>query len=186
MSPSADDTAFLQALGQRLRLLRVRRGMTRRILATRSGVSERYISAVESGTGNGSILLLRALAAALHVGLPALLEAEGKPDATPVTRTPGYHQRIALIGLRGAGKSTLGRLLGQRFDVPFLELDQEIEKEAGMGLSEIMELQGQAGFRHLERLVLERLIASHARTVLAAGGGIVSKAARMTACWSPA
>lgn len=175
MSPSADDTAFLQALGQRLRLLRVRRGMTRRILATRSGVSERYISAVESGTGNGSILLLRALAAALHVGLPALLEAEGEPDVMPVARVPGYHRRIALIGLRGAGKSTLGRLLGQRLDVPFLELDQEIEKEAGMGLSEIMELHGQAGFRHLERLVLDRLIASHARAVLAAGGGIVSE-----------
>lgn len=169
------DSAFLAALGQRLRLLRARRGMTRRILAARSGVSERYISAVESGTGNGSILLLRALCAALHVELTDLLA--DRPDPPPAARLPGYRGRIALIGLRGAGKSTLGRLLGLRLDVPFIELDREIEREAGMGLGEIMELHGQSGFRRMERLVLDRVTGSAQRFVLAAGGGIVAEGA---------
>ncbi|HEX4365953.1 MAG TPA: helix-turn-helix transcriptional regulator [Rhodopila sp.] len=176
MSLGAEDAAFLHALGQRVRLLRARRGMTRRILAAQSGVSERYISAVESGTGNGSILLLRALAGALNVGLRALLEDEAPAVATASVRVPGYRDRIALIGLRGAGKSTLGSLLAGRLGVPFLELDQEIEREAGLGLGEIMELHGQPGFRRLERAVLDRLIATHPKAVIAAGGGIVAEA----------
>jgi XRE family aerobic/anaerobic benzoate catabolism transcriptional regulator len=177
MTKAGDDIAFLHALGQRMRLLRARRGMTRRILAAQSGVSERYISAVESGTGNGSILLLRALAQALNVGLRALLEDEAEAIAPASARTPDHRDRIALIGLRGAGKSTLGSLLAQRLGVPFLELDQEIEKEAGLGLGEIMELHGQSGFRRLERGVLDRLIATHPKAVIAAGGGIVAEAA---------
>jgi XRE family aerobic/anaerobic benzoate catabolism transcriptional regulator len=177
MTKAGDDIAFLHALGQRMRLLRARRGMTRRILAAQSGVSERYISAVESGTGNGSILLLRALAQALNVGLRALLEDEVEAVAPVVARTADHRDRIALIGLRGAGKSTLGSLLAQRLRVPFLELDQEIEKEAGLGLGEIMELHGQAGFRRLERGVLDRLIATCPKAVIAAGGGIVAEAA---------
>lgn len=176
MIQSPEDTAFLAALGQRVRVLRARRGMTRRILAAQSGVSERYISAVEAGTGNGSILLLRALAAALNVELRAVLEDSGEPLAPPAERAPFYRDRIALIGLRGAGKSTLGRLLASRLDVPFLELDGEIEKEAGLGLGEIMELHGQPGFRRLERAVLDRLIATHSKAVIAAGGGIVAEA----------
>jgi XRE family aerobic/anaerobic benzoate catabolism transcriptional regulator len=151
--------------------------MTRRILSAQSGVSERYISAVEAGTGNGSILLLRALAAALNVDLLALLKDEAEPIAPPAIRTPGYRERIALIGLRGAGKSTLGRLLASRLDVPFLELDGEIEREAGLGLGEIMELHGRPGFHRLERAVLDRLIATHPKAVIAAGGGIVAEAA---------
>jgi XRE family aerobic/anaerobic benzoate catabolism transcriptional regulator len=177
MTQGNDDTAFLHALGQRVRLLRARRGMTRRILAARSWVSERYLSAVEAGTGNGSILLLRALAGALNVGLRALLEDEPEPVAPPLARAPDYRERIALIGLRGAGKSTLGPLLAARLGAPFLELDREIEKEAGLGLGEIMELHGQPGFRRLERSVLDRLIAAHPKAVIAAGGGIVAEAA---------
>jgi XRE family aerobic/anaerobic benzoate catabolism transcriptional regulator len=177
VTPANDDVAFLHSLGQRMRLLRARRGMTRRILAARSGVSERYISAVETGTGNGSILLLRALAAALNVGLRALLEDEAEAVVPPRARAPDYTGRIALIGLRGAGKSTLGRLLADHLGVPFLELDGEIEKEAGLGLGEIMELHGQPGFRRLERTVLDRLIAAHPKAVIAAGGGIVAEAA---------
>ena len=177
MTQSPEDTAFLAALGQRLRLLRARRGMTRRILAAQSGVSERYISAVEAGTGNGSILLLRALAAALNVDLRAVLEDGTEPAAPPAVRNPNDRDRIALIGLRGAGKSTLGRLLALKLNVPFMELDQEIEKEAGLGLGEIMELHGQPGFRRLERTVLDRLIATHPKAVIAAGGGIVAEAA---------
>lgn len=176
MTPANDDMEFLRALGQRVRLLRARRGMTRRILAAQSGVSERYISAVESGTGNGSILLLRALAEALNVTLRALLEDEAIPAVVSV-RAPEHRNRIALIGLRGAGKSTLGPPLALRLGIPFVELDQEIEKEAGLGLAEIMELHGQAGFRRLERGVLDRVIATHPRAVIAAGGGIVAEAA---------
>jgi XRE family aerobic/anaerobic benzoate catabolism transcriptional regulator len=175
MTQADGDGAFLQALGQRVRLLRARRGMTRRILAAQSGVSERYISAVESGTGNGSILLLRALARALNVGLPALLEDEADFVAGSLSRMADHRDRIALIGLRGAGKSTLGRRLAERRGVPFLELDQEIEADAGMSLGEIMELHGQAGFRRLERGVLDRLIATYPQAVIAAGGGIVAE-----------
>ncbi len=140
-------------------------------------MSERYISAVESGTGNGSILLLRALAEALHVELRALLEDESIPPAAPAGRVVEHRDRIALIGLRGAGKSTLGPLLADRLGIPFLELDREVEKEAGLGLGEIMELHGQAGFRRLERSVLERMIAACPRAVIAAGGGIVAETA---------
>jgi XRE family aerobic/anaerobic benzoate catabolism transcriptional regulator len=177
MISAVDDMAFLRSLGRRVRLLRARRGMTRRILAAQSGVSERYISAVEAGTGNGSILLLRALAAALNVGLRALLEDEAELAVGVGDRDAGYHDRIALIGLRGAGKSTLGPLLAGRVGVPFVELDREVEKEAGIGMGEIMELHGQAGFRRLERAVLERVIATYPKAVIAAGGGIVAEAA---------
>ena len=172
-----DDAAFLLALGQRVRLLRARRGMTRRILAARSGVSERYLSAVEAGRGNGSILLLRALALALNVELRALREDEAAPVVARSERAAWDRGRIALIGLRGAGKSTLGALLGKRLGAPFLELDREIEKEAGLGLGEIMELHGQRGFRRLERAVLERLVGRYPKAVIAAGGGIVAEAA---------
>ena len=175
MTQSAEDNAFLQMLGQRIRLLRTRRGMTRRILAARSGVSERYISAVEAGSGNGSILLLRALSVALHVDLRTLLDDGGEPDVLPLVRDNVYRDRIALIGLRGAGKSTLGRMLAATRAVPFLELDREIEHEAGLGLAEIMELHGQPGFRRLERTVLDRLIMAHPKAVIAAGGGIVAE-----------
>jgi XRE family aerobic/anaerobic benzoate catabolism transcriptional regulator len=173
----AEDAAFLHALGRRLRLLRARRGMTRRILAQQSGVSERYISAVEGGTGNGSILLLRAIAGALNLPLRALLEDAADTPPAALIRAPGYERRIALLGLRGAGKSTLGAALAARLAVPFVELDRAIAREAGMRLGEILELHGQPGFRRLERSVLEREIAAHPAMVLAAGGGIVSEPA---------
>ena len=177
MTPATGDLEFLRALGRRLRLLRARRGMTRRILSGQSGVSERYISAMEAGTGNGSILLLRALSRALHVGLDALLEDEPAPASSAAIRLPGYRDRIALIGLRGAGKSTLGPLLAAHLGVPFLELDREVEKDAGLDLAEIMELHGQGGFRRLERSALDRVIDTYPQAVLAAGGGIVAEAA---------
>jgi XRE family transcriptional regulator, aerobic/anaerobic benzoate catabolism transcriptional regulator len=132
---------------------------------------------VEAGTGNGSILLLRALAGALNVELRTLLEDEADAGLGVGDREEGYRDRIALIGLRGAGKSTLGPLLAGRFGIPFVELDREVEKEAGIGMGEIMELHGQAGFRRLERAVLERVIATHPKAVIAAGGGIVAEAA---------
>ena len=98
----------------------------------------------------------------------------------PLTRAAGHRNRIALIGLRGAGKSTIGPLLADHLRAPFLELDREIEKEAGIGLTEIMELHGQAGFRRLEHWVLDRLIDSYPKAVIAAGGGIVAEATTFT------
>jgi XRE family aerobic/anaerobic benzoate catabolism transcriptional regulator len=104
---------------------------------------------------------------------------EDRPDVPPAlpTRAPNYERRIALIGLRGAGKSTLGAMLAARLAVPFVELDREIEREAGMRLGEILELHGQAGFRRMERSVLDQAIAANPAAVIAAGGGIVSEPA---------
>jgi XRE family aerobic/anaerobic benzoate catabolism transcriptional regulator len=174
---SAENAGFLRDLGGRLRMLRARRGMTRRMLAQQSGVSERYISAMEGGTGNGSILLLRAVAGALNLPLRALLEDAPDVPPPPLSRSPAYERRIALIGLRGAGKSTLGSALAARLAVPFVELDCAIEREAGMLLGEILELHGQSGLRRLERMVLEQAIAAHPAAVIAAGGGLVAEPA---------
>jgi XRE family aerobic/anaerobic benzoate catabolism transcriptional regulator len=194
---------FLQRLGDRVKEERARRGMTRKILARDSGVSERYLAQLESGQGNISILLLRELARALDVSLEALvregpeppvdlahaiefLRGLGSEDLSEARRlllshfggidTAARNGRIALIGLRGAGKSTLGRLLGERLGVPFIELDREIEKSSGLSLSEIFDLYGQAGFRRQERRTLNRVLETHSKFVLAAGGSIVAEA----------
>ncbi|MBS0558948.1 MAG: helix-turn-helix transcriptional regulator [Proteobacteria bacterium] len=195
-----DDARFLHALGERLRLIRARRGTSRRILSRQSDVSERYIAQLEAGDGNVSILKLRAIARALGVGLADLLgeRTERAPDAALIegllsrlseaelhearqllqgrfaAAVDHRHGRVALIGLRGAGKSTLGRMLAAARGVAFVELDREIERAAGMEISAVFELHGQAGFRRLERAVLERLAAEPAASVLAAGGSIVA------------
>jgi len=200
---SAGDAAFLQKLGERVREARARRGMTRRILARDSGVSERYLAQLETGQGNVSVLLLRQIGAALGIPLNDLLRDD---DNLPVElvliqqflqRLPKQRlariraqllrdfgsppadrgKRIALIGLRGAGKSTLGSALARKLDAPFVELDQEIERDAGISLSEIFLLYGQQGYRRYERRCLERVIESHERCVIATGGSIVSEPA---------
>jgi XRE family aerobic/anaerobic benzoate catabolism transcriptional regulator len=198
---AADDAGFLHGLGERLRLIRARRGTSRRILSQQSDVSERYIAQMEAGDGNVSILKLRAIAHALGVSLTELLgerveraadamliegllsrlseadlqEARQLLQARFATAAAGHrHGRIALIGLRGAGKSTLGRLLAAQRGVGFVELDREIEREAGMDISAVFELHGQPGFRRLERRVLERLVSQPEGAVLAAGGSIVA------------
>jgi XRE family aerobic/anaerobic benzoate catabolism transcriptional regulator len=200
---SEDDAAFLQKLGERMREARARRGMTRRILARDSGVSERYLAQLEAGQGNVSVLLLRQIGAALGIPLNDLLRDD---DNQPVElmliqqflqRLPKQRlariraqlrrdfgsppadrgKRIALIGLRGAGKSTLGAALARKLDVPFVELDQAIERDAGISLSEIFLLYGQQGYRRYERRCLERVIESHERCVIATGGSIVSEPA---------
>ena len=184
--------------------------MSRQTLARQSGVSERYIAQMEAGSGNGSILLLRALAQALGVTAAMLLEES--PEATPLDallarlderqrseaqtlllahfgeeRRPA-RRHIALIGLRGAGKTTLGRGLAVRRGVRFHELDQEIEREAGMELGEIFGLHGQAGFRRFERQALDRMLRDPDPFVLAAGGSIVAEPATFArllhACWT--
>ena len=200
---NADDAAFLQKLGERVREARARRGMTRRILARDSGVSERYLAQLEAGQGNVSVLLLRQIGDALGIPLNDLLRDD---DNQPVElmliqqflqRLPKQRlariraqllrdfgsppadrgKRVALIGLRGAGKSTLGPALARKLDVPFVELDQEIERDAGISLSEIFLLYGQQGYRRYERRCLERVIESHERCVIASGGSIVSEPA---------
>ena len=206
LSEDADDiadTAFLRGVGERVRLIRARRGMTRRILSQRSGVSERYIAQVEAGSGNLSILVLRALARAFGVPMGELLAApdkaaeHGRLEDVLLRLSPGQmaearmllaerfgaradparDSRIALIGLRGAGKSSLGRRLAEARGVAFFELDREIEREAGMAIPEIFELHGQSGFRRWEGRVLERLLSAHESAVIAAGGSIVAEPA---------
>jgi len=200
---SDDEGAFLARLGERVRELRARRGMTRKILAKDSGVSERYLAQLETGQGNASLLTVRQVARALDVPVEALLGDDGDPPelraAIAVLRglRPDHRGearellertfakvdpasrdgRIALIGLRGAGKTTLGTALAAQLGVPFIELDREIERTAGVPLSTIFDLYGQAGFRRLERTCLDRVLAEHPRFVLATGGSLVSEPA---------
>jgi XRE family aerobic/anaerobic benzoate catabolism transcriptional regulator len=196
-----DDGRYLGLLGVRIRDLRARRGMTRKILARDSGVSERYLAQLEVGRGNISILRLRDVAQAMGLPLEELISVgpEQPPELTLLiqhlkrlspdrlaearvallsrSELQGKRGRIALIGLRGAGKTTLGGLLAQRLGVPFFELAQEIEREAGMTLSEIFSLNGQAAYRRYERRALQAVAEAHERFVLAPGGSIVSEPA---------
>jgi XRE family aerobic/anaerobic benzoate catabolism transcriptional regulator len=208
------DSDYLQALAQRVRDLRAKRGMTRRVLAHDSGVSERYLAQLESGQGNPSITVIHALARAFNVAPTDLIaNTDPSPLASTIiatireldearllelqrfirttfsqTETATRDRRIALIGLRGAGKTTIGTLLANHLGFPFIELDQEIERDAGAPLSEIFEFYGQTGFRRQERASLERIIASDSPFVLATGGSIVSELPTyerlLTACFT--
>ncbi|HUZ72833.1 MAG TPA: helix-turn-helix transcriptional regulator [Stellaceae bacterium] len=198
------DADYLRRLGERIREARLRRGMTRRILAHDSRVSERYLAQLEGGQGNISIALLRRVAQAM--GLPLADLVRDEPDR-PIELTllietlsrlaPGEldearrligsafgdrtardrRQRIALIGLRGAGKSTLGAGLAAALDVPFIELDREVEQAFGTSLGEVFDLYGQAAYRRAERDALAAVVARYDRAVIAAGGSIVAEAA---------
>lgn len=191
----------LPQLGDRLRDARARRGMTRKILARDSGVSERYLAQLESGQGNASVLVLTQIARALNLPLAELLRDENDQSVEltliqqllrrlPAARLAkvraqlvrdyggdygARENRIALIGLRGAGKSTLGAALAKHLGVPFVELDHEVEAEAGTSLHEIFLLHGQAGYRRYERRALERTLEKDGRCVIATGGSIVSE-----------
>jgi XRE family aerobic/anaerobic benzoate catabolism transcriptional regulator len=208
LSESGNDPAeaqqrepFLVALGERVRSLRARKGMTRRSLALVSGVSERHLANLELGVGNASILVLRQVAGALECQPADLLGDDidspewllirdllrGRDDgdlrrarialadlfgtsALPEARM----RRIALVGLRGAGKSTLGRRLADDTGLPFVELNREIERVAGYGLAEIHNLLGPAAYRRYERRALEEALALYPEVVIATPGGIVS------------
>jgi XRE family transcriptional regulator, aerobic/anaerobic benzoate catabolism transcriptional regulator len=159
------ESDFLIQLGERVRAWRAEHRTTRKALASASGVSERFLAQLESGQGNISVLRLRALAHAMHVPLESLVRESVKK------------QLIALIGLRGAGKSTLGAKLAESLKAPFIELDQEVEKEAGAALGEVFAMYGQEAFRRFERRALERVLSQHERAVIAVGGSLVTDAA---------
>jgi len=166
LSPAQRESAYLSQLGQRVRAWRSGHGTTRKALAASSGVSERYLAQLEAGQGNISVLLLRKLAHAMKVTVESLVR-EGA-DQDPARR------RIALIGLRGAGKSTLGARLAGALGMPFVELDREVEREAGANLGEVFAMYGQEAFRRFERRALERVLRTHEAAVIAAGGSLVN------------
>jgi XRE family aerobic/anaerobic benzoate catabolism transcriptional regulator len=156
------ESDFLIQLGERVRAWRAAHATTRKALAAASGVSERFLAQLESGEGNISVLRLRALAQAMSVPLESLVREAPK------------RERIALLGLRGAGKSTLGAKLADALKAPFVELDKEVEKEAGAALGEVFAMYGQEAFRRFERRALERVLAQHERAVIAVGGSLVT------------
>lgn len=201
----AEKDPFLIALGERLKLLRARRGLTRKALAQLSGVSERHLANVETGVGNASVQFLRQLCGVLNCSLAEMTgdETASTPDwlmireilrgrneeelararlvlgelfDSPVSEA-SRRQRIALIGLRGAGKSSLGRLLADEINAPFIELSTQIEQLAGCSIAEIHALYGQGAYRRYEQRALEEIIRHYPRVVIATPGGIVSEPA---------
>ena len=155
---------LLAALGRRARALRLERGWTLRDVAERSGLSPRFLVQLESGRGNISIRRLADVARALETTPSALLAAMDDPTG-PV---------IALLGLRGAGKTTIGKRLARRLHVPFVELDRRIEQAADLSLSELFSLHGEDYYRRLERETLNTVLAERQGMVIATGGGIVT------------
>jgi XRE family aerobic/anaerobic benzoate catabolism transcriptional regulator len=194
--------AYLRGLGERVRTLRNQRGMTRKALARHAKVSERYLAQLEAGLGNGSIVLLRRIARAIGLPVTQLVHEGSEPALDLVLLSQflerlsppalaeardlllrhfsdpsedAHRRRIALIGLRGGGKSTLGRLLAERLGVPFIELDKEIEKRSGATLSEIFDMFGQENFRRAEREALDDVLRQHKSFVVATSGSIVTE-----------
>lgn len=159
------ESLYLSQLGERVRAWRAGQRMTRKALAAASEVSERYLAQLEAGEGNVSILLLRRIAHAMEVPVEILVREH---DAEP------KRSRVALVGLRGAGKSTLGAKLALSMEVTFVELDREVEREAGAGLGEVFSMYGQDAFRRFERKALARVLKQHPRAVIAAGGSLVN------------
>ena len=193
------NSVCLELLGQRVRQLRARRGMSRRILAEASGVSQRYLAQLEAGKANVSLLVLHAIAAAMNSAPDDLVDRRAEQsveylllrerlrsanDDELKSMLAMLHEprgalarptRIALIGLRGAGKSTLGQALAKQLGLPFVELVQEIEREAGMAVSEIFSLGGQTTYRRFERAALNTTLGRFERAVIAVGGSLVSE-----------
>ena len=200
-SPQNADEIFLYSVARSVRAARARRGMTRKQLAHDAGVSERLLAQLEMGEGNTSIVLLRRITDALNVSLSDLFMDVMEPQPEKrfiqnlLERLPDHRlkevaqklirefgedvklrwSRLALIGLRGAGKSTLGAKIAKVFKAPFVELDAEIEKDAGIPLAEIFSLYGQSGYRRIERQTLERVLQQHQRVIISIGGGVVSE-----------
>ena len=190
---------LIRRLAARIREARKARGLPRRVLSEMSGVSPRYLAQLEAGEGNISVILLQRVAVALDLKIETLLSetapfdrdvervanlfSKANPDIQQQVRSLLTKQsptalrsgRICLIGLRGAGKSTLGRLAGEALNLPFVELNKEIEAASDMPVAEVMALYGQEGYRELEAQALERVSASHDKMILAVAGGIVAE-----------
>jgi XRE family transcriptional regulator, aerobic/anaerobic benzoate catabolism transcriptional regulator len=193
--------AFAAAIGRLVRLARAKRGMTRRQLAQESRASERYLAQIESGQGNPSVIILKSIADALGVPIIELVpRTNGRTAAMtqildllgrmPLSELPAVAElierraaqdaatdrgrRIALIGLRGAGKSTLGKRLARQLGCPFIELDRMVEQDYGARIPDLIEIAGLATFRRYERACLERVVEEHPAAVIATAGGIVS------------
>lgn len=206
--PNGRDDGYLAGVGARVRALRARRGMSRKILAHDSNVSERYLGQLEAGQGNVSIVLLRRIADAMSVGIVDLLSEEtDRPfehkmilelldrlsddqieevrklltDRFASAADNNRQARIALVGLRGSGKTTLGRALAHRRGVPFINMADEIEALSGMSLTEIFSLSGQRAYRRFERQALERVLSDHRAAVIETGGSLVSEPASLAA-----
>jgi len=160
-----DSDRLLEGLGRRARAQRTKRGLTLKELAAHAGLSPRFLVQVESGKANISVRKLASLAQALGTTPAAMLSGPGGEADLPV---------IALLGLRGAGKTTVGRRLARRLRVPFVELDRHVEQAAGLTLAEIFALHGEDYYRRLEREALERVLDQGRPVVLATGGGIVN------------
>lgn len=197
-----EEQLFLVALGQRLRALRDRGGITRKALSQATGVSERHLANLEYGQGNASVLVLVQVANALHCSLAELIGdfttaspewlmirslLENRDEATlhkvrlaigetlgTATEGSATSSRIALIGLRGAGKSTLGEMLAEDLGFPFIELSREIEKFAGCTIAEIQDLYGNSAYRRYERRALEEAVQIYPEVVIGTPGGLVS------------
>jgi len=165
LSSPQQEAAYLAQLGDRVRAWRGEKGITRKELSAASGVSERYLAQLEAGEGNISVLLLRKVARAMGVTVESLVREEAPQQKC-----------VALLGLRGAGKSTLGAKLAEFLKVAFVELDREVEKEAGAELGEVFAMYGQDAFRRFERRALERVLAQNDRAVIATGGSLVTDA----------
>jgi len=195
------DAQFAEEVGRLLRRARARRGLTRRQLAVESGISERYLAQIEGGQGNPSVIVLKTVAQAMdmqmtellpaagprHEGMTRIAELLGRLHASELPVIAQFieqriaegaasqrAQRIALVGLRGAGKSTLGQLLAKRLDWPFVELNRVIEQDYGASISMLIEMSGVSAFRRYEQAALEKIIADHDKVVIATAGGVVS------------
>lgn len=204
VSGASNDTsttvAFVAEVGRLVRRGRARRGITRRQLASDSGISVRYLAQIEGGYGNPSLIVLKSIADALEAPLTAFIPHDDRHERLnrivdlvnrlSPTEWPSLEQsiearvvegaqserahRIGLVGLRGAGKSTLGRMLAERLGYPFIELNRMVEQEYGASISMLIEMSGVSSFRRYERASLEKVIADHDRVVIATAGGIVS------------
>jgi len=197
---SRNADAYLHRLGERVRTLRHQRGITRKALAQHAKVSERYLAQLEAGLGNCSIVLLRRIARAIGLPVTQLVHDGAEPPLDLVLLTQFLERlapdmlvearklvtehfsspaedrrRIAMIGLRGGGKSTLGQLLAEHLGVPFIELDREIERRSGANLSEIFDMFGQETFRRAEREALDEVLRWHPHFVIATSGSIVTE-----------
>lgn len=198
---SAGDARFLADLGRRVRELRERRGLSRKLLARESRVSLRYLAQLETGNGNISVMLLRRVASALAatVGEVLVVEEQDTEERRLIRRflerlprprleeviarlardngdeESARRKRIALIGLRGAGKSTLGAMLANELKIPLVELNREVARETGLPVGEVVALYGLPAYRRIEQRVLERVIRERDRAVIVAGGGIVTE-----------